>query len=329
MDAAARRHGSNVYVLDPLASALDSLTAQARESLQQQARAIAELSLRLDQSFADVLRLLYAAEGHVVITGLGKSGHVGRKIAATLASTGTPSFFVHSGEALHGDLGMITNNDVVLMISRSGETSEVVQLLPFLARRNIRTIALVGDLDSTLARGATLALDAAVDREICPNNLAPTSSTLATLAMGDALAVALMKLRGFQKEDFAKLHPNGSLGRQLSRVADALVREGVPVLTRDTTVHECLFALAKSELPLALVCEGSTLLGVVTSDDLRRAGLASMEVAVEQLMDVAPPVVAPDTFISDAEMRMQQDGLDALVVVDSAGELHGVFAGRR
>jgi len=330
IDAAARkRHDSNIYVLDPLANVLDSVTVQAREGLQQQARAIAELSGRLDQSFAEVIRLLFRLNGHVVITGLGKSGHVGRKIAATLASTGTPSFFVHSGEALHGDLGMITEGDAVVMISYSGETSEVTQLLPHLARRGIPTIALVGKLDSTLARGADVAIDVAVDHEICPNNLAPTSSTLATLAMGDALAVALMKVRGFQKEDFAQLHPGGTLGRRLMRVGEAVLREGVTVIDPTTTVHECLLSLAGSDLPLALVCEGSTLRGVMTSEDVRRAGSENINAPVSEVMNATPPVVGPGVFITEAERRMEQEGHDSLVVVDVSGEVQGVFVGHR
>ena len=330
IDAAARRrHDSNVYVLDPLANVLDSVTVQAREGLRQQARAIAELGARLDQTFAEVIRLLYGLSGHVVITGLGKSGHVGRKIAATLASTGTPSFFVHSGEALHGDLGMITEGDAVVMISYSGETSEVTQLLPHLARRGVPTVALVGKLDSTLARNADVALDVAVENEICPNNLAPTSSTLATLAMGDAMAVALMKLRGFQKEDFAQLHPGGSIGRRLMRVGESVLRDGVTVLTPTTLVRECLLTLAGSDLPLALVCEGSTLLGVMTSDDVRRAGADAMDLPVSEVMNASPPVTGPGTFIADAEHRMAREGLLSLVVVDVSGEVQGIFVGRR
>ena len=176
MDAAAPQ-GSNVYVLDPLARVLDPLVSQAREALQQQARAISQVGTRLDERFTRAVRMLHGLEGHVVVTGLGKSGHIGRKIAATLASTGTPSFFVHSAEALHGDLGMVTERDVVILISYSGETREVVQLLPFLQERGIRTIALAGALDSTLGRSVDVALDVSVEREICPNDLCRSPRT--------------------------------------------------------------------------------------------------------------------------------------------------------
>lgn len=329
MDAAARRHDSNVFVLDTLAHVLDPLTAHARECLHQQAAAIAQLGTRLDQSFARALGVLYGGRGHVVITGLGKSGHIGRKISATLASTGTPSFFVHSGEALHGDLGMITEGDVVVLISYSGETSEVTQLLPHLAKRGIRTIALVGKMDSTLATEVDVALDVSVDREVCPNNLAPTSSTLATLAMGDTLAVALMRLRGFQREDFARLHPGGTIGRSLARVGDAVLREGVTVLSPSSPVRECLLTLAASDLPLALVCDGNTLLGIVTAEDVRRAGPDAIDAPLSDVMNVTPPVVEPGVLISEAERRMDREALDSLVVVDATGEVQGIFARRR
>ena len=329
MDATARRHDSNVFVLDTLANVLDPLTNQARECLRQQAAAIAKLSVRLDESFARAIRLLFSVRGHVVLTGLGKSGLVGRKIAATLASTGTPAFFVHAAEAMHGDLGMITEDDAVVLISYSGETSEVARMLPHLRERGIPTLALVGDLDSTLGRSVDVALDVSVDREVCPNNLAPTSSTLATLAMGDTIAVALMQLRGFCQDDFAQLHPGGSVGRRLARVGDAVVREGVSVLAPETSVRESLLTLASSALPLALVCDGSTLLGVLTSEDLRRADDVSMDAPVRCAMNTAPPVTEPSVLIVEAERRMDREGLDALVVVDSTGEVCGVYPRRR
>ncbi|MFK7991728.1 MAG: SIS domain-containing protein [Sandaracinaceae bacterium] len=318
-----------MYVLDTLANVLDPLTNQARECLRQQAAAIATLSMRLDESFARAIRILFSCRGHVVISGLGKSGLVGRKIASTLASTGTPSFFVHSAEAMHGDLGMITDDDVVVLISYSGETDEVTRMLPHLRSRGIQTLALVGKPDSTLGRSVDVALDVSVDRETCPNNLAPTSSTLATLAMGDTLAVSLIKLRDFHSDDFAKLHPGGSIGKRLTRVADAVVREGVTVLDPGTTVQEALMALASSVLPIALICEGSTLVGTFRSDDLRRAGDVSMSAPVSDIMNASPQVTEPGVLISDADRRMSRDGLEALVVVESSGEVCGVFPHRR
>ncbi len=333
MNGTARRHepDSNVLVLRT-GTGVDPLASQARECLQQLAAAVGGLSARVDERFSQVVRLLFAIDGHVVVTGLGKSGLVGRKIAATLASTGTPSFFVHSAEAMHGDLGMITADDAVLLISYSGETPEVVSLLPHLHRRGIPTVALVGDPRSSLARGAETALDVSVDSEVCPNNLAPTSSTLATLAMGDALAVSLSKLRGFHEEDFARLHPAGSLGRQLMPVSDAVVRHGVTALPPDAPLRECVLSLARSDLPLALVHDGHKLLGVVTSTEIECALRDAPELLSEPVVEVMnpnPPVVGPDVLVGEAERRMQREGIDALLVVDAAGGVQGVFVRSR
>jgi len=329
MDATAPRRDSNVYVLDPLARVLDPLVSQAREALQQQARAISQIGTRLDERFARAVRILHECDGHVVVTGLGKSGHVGRKIAATLASTGTPSFFVHAAEALHGDLGMVTARDVVILISYSGETREVVQLLPFLEERGIETIALAGDLDSTLARTASVSLDVSVEREICPNDLAPTSSTLATLAMGDVLAISLMKLRDFQRDDFAQLHPGGAVGRRVTRVSQATVREGVAVVTPETPLCDALLELASSPHPMALVCgRNGGLRGVLTAEDVRAAGKRAMDRPVAEVMNEMPPVVSADAFIAVAEERLSLENLPALVVVGEHDHVEGLYLPR-
>lgn len=330
MDATARRHDSNVIVLK--SGLVDPLAGQARECLRKMSAAIADLGKRVDERFSKAVRLLYSVDGHVVVTGLGKSGLVGRKIAATLASMGTPSFFVHSAEALHGDLGMITGDSAVILISYSGETSEVVSLLPHLRERGIPTLALVGNTESTLARGVDVALDVSVESEVCPNNLAPTSSTLATLALGDALAVSLSTLRGFHEEDFARLHPAGSLGRRLMRVGDVVAREGVTVISPETAVRECVLELARSELPLALVHEGQKLVGVLSSAEVARVLREDPELLaqpVSAVMNTAPPIVGPDVLVGNAERHMEREGLDALLVVDASGEVHGVFARSR
>lgn len=327
MDATARRHDSNVLVLNT--ATVDPLASQARECLRQLAQTIGELSTRVDERFGQAVRLLFSIDGHVVVTGLGKSGLVGRKIAATLASTGTPSFFVHAAEAMHGDLGMITDDDAVVLISYSGETPEVVSLLPHLKRRGVPMIALVGNAESTLARGVDVALDVSVESEIDPNNLAPTSSTLATLAMGDALAVSLTRLRGFHEDDFAKLHPGGSLGRRLMRVGELAVREGMTIVSPSTPVSECILGLARSALPVALVHEGPQLVGVVTAREIEEALRGSPELLVQpvrRLMNTAPPIVDPNVLARDAERRMQRDRIAALLVVDATGEVQGVFA---
>jgi arabinose-5-phosphate isomerase len=329
MDATARRHDSNVLVLK---SGLgDPLAGQARECLLQVSAMIADLSTRVDERFGQAVRRLYAIDGHVIVCGLGKSGLVGRKIAATLASTGTPSFFVHAAEALHGDLGMITDDDAVILISYSGETAEVVSLLPHLRQRGVTTIALVGNRDSTLARGVDVALDVSVEREVCPNNLAPTSSTLATLAMGDALAVSLATIRGFHEADFARLHPAGSLGRRLMRVGDVVRREGMPVLAPDALVREGVLALARSDVPLALVHEGDALVGVLTARDIARVLRDAPDLLGAPVRAVmsAPNVIGPDVLVGNAEQRMDREGLDAILVVDASGEVHGVFTRSR
>jgi len=302
---------------------------QAREVLRQQSDAIADLADRLDDSFAQATEILYQTTGHVVVTGVGKSGHVGRKLAATLASTGTPSFFVHAAEAYHGDLGMITERDVVILISCSGETEEVVRLLPHLERLNVPMIGLVGRVESTLTRGVDVALDVSVDRESCPNNLAPTSSTMATMAMGDALACSLISRRGFGASDFAKFHPGGSLGHQLTtRVIDAMRSTDLPVVSPKATVGESLVVMTQGRLGLVLVMAGRRLVGLITDGDLRRAmqryndGLLAM--SVTEIMTENPVTIHEDMLLTHAHQRMQHMKLKVLVVVNAKGKVAGV-----
>ncbi|MGE0791125.1 MAG: SIS domain-containing protein [Sandaracinaceae bacterium] len=333
MDASAppviSRPQEPTRVLDALTDVLNPLTVQAREVLLEQARSIAQLSMRLDASFTSAIRLLFGIEGHVVIAGLGKSGHVGKKIAATLASTGTPSFFLHATEALHGDLGMVTERDAVVLISYSGETREVVELVPHLKARGVPTLALVGKMTSTLAREVDIALDVSVDREVCPNNLAPTSSTLVTLAMGDVLAVSLMKLRGFQQDDFARLHPGGSVGKRSTRVSSLAVTEGVSVLKPNAPLRDALIDLASSRYPMTLICEGDSLLGVLTADDVRGTNPDDLMRPVRDVMNTEPPVIASRAFVEAADRRLEQDGGPALVVVADNGEVLGLYPRRQ
>lgn len=321
-NSAARDLGSKVSVLDPLAR-------DARQCLRDQAEAIEAMARRLeDGAFGAAVRLLHSIEGHIVVTGIGKSGLVGQKMAATFASTGSPSFFLHAAEAFHGDLGMVTDHDAVVLISYSGETDEVTRLLPHLQARGIPTLALVGNPESTLAREVDVALDVAVEREVCPNNLAPTSSTLATLAMGDALAVSLIRMRGFQAEDFARLHPGGSLGRRLlGRVRDNMTRGPLPVVAADGKVSDCVFALAKSPVPVVLVMDGDHLSGVVTEAELRDA-LGSdegLDLEVSRMMNPAPTLVDLDTPLRDAESLMRREHACCLVVVDGDGQVCGIL----
>ncbi len=265
-----------------------------------------------------------------MLSGLGKSGLVGKKIAATLASTGTPSFFVHSAEAFHGDLGMITERDVAMLLSYSGETREVVELVPHLRRRGIQTIGLVGRPESSLAREVDVALDVSVDREACPNNLAPTSSTLATLAMGDALAIALIRHRRFLAEDFARLHPGGSLGRRFARVRDAMSREPLPIVPRTATVKEAMLALVGARVPLVLVSDGSRLCGILGEKELREELESDgLEGPLDPLLDEEEmPVIDADAYMADALEEMRRHQRAALVVLDANGHVCGILLER-
>jgi len=319
--AAAAYDRENVSVLDPLAR-------DARECFQQQAAALLALGERLEGAFGSAARLLYRVEGHVVVTGIGKSGLIGQKIAATLASTGTPSFFLHAAEAFHGDLGMVTEHDAVMLISYSGETEEVVRLMPHLQRRGVPMVGLVGNPSSSLARGVDVSLDVSVDREVCPNNLAPTSSTLATLAMGDALAVTLIKMRGFHAEDFAQLHPGGSLGRRLlSRVRDVMCQAALPTVAADATARDCVLPLAGSKLNMVLVMDGDRLLGIVTHEELRsaiEAPDACLDLPAREIMNPQPPLVDANACVGEAERIMRREGVTAVVAVDGSGRVCGV-----
>lgn len=305
---------------------LDDVAAEARASLREQAAAITTLSERIDERFTRAVEMMHSTSGHVVVAGLGKSGHVGAKIAATLASTGTPSFFVHAAEAFHGDLGMVTSRDLAILISYSGETREVAGLVPHLREREVPVIALVGKLDSSLATSVDVALDVSVARETDPNDLAPTSSTLVTLALGDALAMALVRLRGFRAHDFARLHPSGSLGRKLSKVEDHL-QPPPPVLHPTTTVGDALLALARSPCGFAAVVSSGELVGTVSEAELRSALGSHSEqtqVPIGQFMSRHPQTVLVSTSIEEA---MALYGGSARIVLDERGVVVGTFRG--
>ncbi len=234
----------------------------AVQSLQAQSRALNQIAEQLGDEFDAAIRLILNCCGRVIVSGVGKSGLVGKKISATLASTGTPSFFIHPTEAYHGDLGMIKPEDLVILISYSGETDEVIKLIPSLNEFGNPLISIVGNRNSTIAKHSGIVLDVAVEREICPNNLAPTTSTLATMAMGDALAVALIKARNFKPMDFARFHPGGSLGRRLlARVRDVMRKDNLPIVAPQTTARDCLFTMTTGRLGLVLVVESGRLQG--------------------------------------------------------------------
>lgn len=295
----------------------------AAQVFRDQAAALSAIAERLDKEVAAAVDLILSARGRVIISGMGKSGIIGRKIAATFASTGTPSFFVHPGEAYHGDLGMIREDDVVILISYSGETEEVLKLLPYLQHIHAPIIALTGGARSTLARHSRVTLDVGVAKEACPNNLAPTTSTTATLVMGDALAVALIQIRDFQPHDFARFHPGGSLGRKLlTRVKD-VVHKPLPSVAPTASFKEVVAAITRGRLGIAAVqTEVQTLVGVITDGDLRRAMDTHediRELTARDIMSPRPITIAEDAMFSDAEALMEEHQVTALVALNEAG----------
>ncbi|MDE1180430.1 KpsF/GutQ family sugar-phosphate isomerase [Paraburkholderia sp.] len=292
----------------------------AREVFRIESRALSNLSERLDDNFAESIDWILKSTGRVVVCGMGKSGIIGRKIAATLASTGTPSFFMHPGEAYHGDLGMVTPADTFLAISNSGETDEVVKLIPFLRSNRNYLVALTGNAKSTLAKAAHRHLDISVEQEACPLQLAPTSSTTAALAMGDALAITLMKARGFQPENFARFHPGGSLGRRLlCKVEDEMVRVKLPFLAEDAPMIEVLQTMTRGRLGLAIVRREAGW-GLITDGDIRRAiethGDTLFQKAALELMSNDPAMVPVGTRVEDALILMADRRINALLVFD-------------
>ncbi|MEC8262622.1 MAG: KpsF/GutQ family sugar-phosphate isomerase [Pseudomonadota bacterium] len=290
--------------------------------------AIARLDGALGAPFAAAVDLVMKAGGHVVVCGMGKSGLIGRKIAATLASTGTPSLFLHPAEAIHGDLGMVRRGDVVVLISNSGETEEIVRLLPAFQRLETRIIAMTASASSSLAAAAEITLDISVDREACPLNLAPTTSALNTLVLGDAIAVALMEARGFEEADFARTHPGGSLGRRLlTRVRDAMRTDNLPFVAPDMSVQDAAIAMTEGRLGMALVGTADSLSGILTDGDLRRLVMRGVDLAGTLVSEVASPnplTIDGDLLIADAEARMQESRVQCLVVTNADGRVEGV-----
>ncbi|MEM1412673.1 MAG: KpsF/GutQ family sugar-phosphate isomerase [Pseudomonadota bacterium] len=303
----------------------------ARAVIETEARAVTELLPRVDDQFVAACRAMLAAEDRVVVLGVGKSGHIGNKIAATLASTGTPAFFVHAAEAAHGDLGMITAKDIVLVLSNSGETDEVKQLLPLIKRLDVTIIAMTGNPNSYLAEFADVAIDTAVGEEACPLGLAPTSSTTAALVMGDALAVALLESRGFTREDFARSHPAGRLGRRLViRIRDLMhTGEEMPVVRTEALVTEAIVEISEKRLGMtAAVDERGAVAGVFTDGDLRRAlgrGLDPHATRVENVMSGNPVSIGPDELAVEAVQIMQDRGIQGLLVLDEDRQLVGIL----
>ena len=302
----------------------------AVQCLRDESDAILGLIPQLGDEFEQAVRLIFKCKGKVIVTGVGKSGHIGEKIAATLCSTGTPAFFINPLDAFHGDLGAFTKDDVVLAISYSGNTDELLRFLPILLKESIPVIGLCGCADSLLARSAKIMLNAKVSKEACPLNLAPTSSTTAALALGDALAIALMQARDFKKQDFALFHPGGSLGRRLLTTAgDVMKSDELPFLTPNTLLSEAIIVISEKKLGLGLmVDEEKRLLGLITDGDIRRAMLANQErffkITCAEVMTKNPVTVTPSEKISNVEKMFKEHMIHAVPVVDDNGSVLGV-----
>ncbi len=299
--------------------------------IEAEAEAVSALAQRIDENFVRACEYMLQCRGRVVVTGMGKSGHIGGKIAATLASTGTPAFFVHPGEASHGDLGMITPGDVVIAMSNSGETEEILTIVPLIKRLGVPLIAMTGNPGSTLARDAEVTLDVSVHKEACPLGLAPTSSTTATLVMGDALAVALLEARGFSSEDFARSHPGGRLGRRLLLHVQDIMHSGerIPAVTRDTPLSTALLEITRKALGMtAVVDEANRVLGVFTDGDLRRTLDRAIDIhhtPVGEVMTARCKTIEPRQLAVEALKLMEDHKVNALPVVDEAGTLVGAL----
>ena len=315
----------------PATPPTDALLATARRVFDTESAALAAVGARLDGGFTDACRLVLATTGRVVCIGMGKSGHIARKIAATLASTGTPAFYVHPGEAGHGDLGMITDADIVLALSNSGETDELITLLPVLARQGNRLIAITGRPASTLARQADAHIDASVPAEACPLDLAPTSSTTAALVLGDALAVALLEARGFTADDFARSHPAGALGRRLLLHIRDVMHTGdeVPRVADSATLGEALMEMSRKRLGMTAVVDGEgRLAGLFTDGDLRRtldAGVDVRGTGIASLMTASPRTIGEDALAVEAARLMEAHKINALLVVDAERRVVGAL----
>jgi len=314
---------------DPQATRQATLLERGRRVIRLECEALAETERRLDERFTRAVELIAASTGRVIVAGVGKSGLIGRKIAATVTSTGTPATFLHPVDSVHGDLGIVGDDDVAILISKSGETDELVGLLQHLKRFGVHTIALTGVVESTLARHADVALDAWVREEACPHDLAPTTSTTAALAIGDALAVALLEERGFRREDFARIHPGGSLGRQLlTRVDEIMVTDGIPTLSVSATMREAVVMLAERR-GIAIVVDDDRLVGVLTAGDLarlmERVDEGVFRVPVRDVMTTSPKVATLGELGSSVVYRMERHGIMSMPVLDEERHVHGVI----
>ena len=314
----------------PLSAAPRALEL-GRQVLDIEAAAVQALSNRLDENFLHALDLILQCEGRVIVSGMGKSGHIARKIAATMSSTGTPAYFVHPGEASHGDLGMVASEDVVIALSYSGESQELMTIAPIIKRQGAKLISMTGNPNSSLAQVADVHLNAAVDKEACPMGLAPTASTTASLALGDALAVALLDAKGFNAENFARSHPGGSLGRRLLTLVSDIMRVGerMPRVREDAMLSAALMEMSRKGVGMtAIVDENDTVLGIYTDGDLRRTLEKNLDFGstpVRSVMSANPRCIAPDSLAAEAVQLMEQYNINQMLVVNEQRQLVGAL----
>ena len=318
---------TNTNLTEPVGKSLIEI---AKAVLQTEAESVLALQERIDDNFEKICNTLKGCRGKVVLIGMGKSGHVAKKISSTMASTGTPSFFLHPGEAGHGDLGMVTRDDVAIMISYSGEADEILALLPGIKRMNVPIISLTGNVKSSIAKSSDFHLDVSVDKEACPNNLAPTSSTTAALAMGDAIAVSLINANNFTPEDFAMSHPSGSLGRRLLTLVSSIMQSGedIPIVLKDTLLIDSLIVMSEKGLGMVLVTENGKLAGIFTDGDLRRTLESNTEfqkLTIEDVMTKDCKSIEPQEPASMAMQMMEKYSLNSMPVVDSNNNIVGAI----
>ena len=303
----------------------------AKAVVQTEADSILMLKDRIDQTFNDACQLMLSCQGKVILIGMGKSGHIAKKIAATLASTGTPSFYVHPGEAGHGDLGMVNDKDVVIIISYSGESDEIITLLPSIKRLNIAVISMTGNSSSTIAEESDVHLDVSVDQEACPHNLTPTSSTTVALVMGDAIAITLLNARGFTPEDFAKSHPSGALGRRLLTLVSNIMKSAndIPIVSKETSIIDSLLVMSQKSLGMVLITDkNNTLLGIFTDGDLRRAiekNINFQDLSIKDVMTQNCKSIQPNKPALIALQMMEEYSLNSLPVVDGNNQVIGAI----
>lgn len=304
---------------------------EARKVLRVEGEALLELSKNIDTEFERAVQLIHESMGRVIVTGMGKSGLVGKKIAATLASTGTPAFFLHPAEASHGDLGMVTPNDIILSLSNSGETEELVALIPYIKRFGVKLISFVGSRDSNLGRASDVCIEIAIGQEACPMGLVPTASTTAALAAGDALAVALLLQKGFKSEDFAAFHPKGSLGKKLlTRVRDLMhTGQDIPMVGPGTSMAQAVVVISSKRLGIAVVHEGGKAIGIITDGDLRRGiekwGQDLFKKNTQEVMTASPKSIKPDELAAKALSTMQDHSITSIVVTDEDNKAVGII----